>query len=47
VYGGAAGPGLWERLGEEVDGLFLGRFAHDPEQFVKMIYEIAGVGVGS
>jgi triosephosphate isomerase len=47
VYGGAAGPGLWERLSGDVDGLFLGRFAHDPEQFVKMIYEIAGVGVGS
>jgi triosephosphate isomerase len=45
VYGGAAGPGLWERLGGEVDGLFLGRFAHDPQQFVKMIYDIAGVGM--
>ncbi|KAL2153451.1 hypothetical protein VTH82DRAFT_4606 [Thermothelomyces myriococcoides] len=43
VYGGAAGPGLWARLGGEVDGLFLGRFAHDPEQFVKMVYEVAGV----
>ncbi|KAK4035113.1 hypothetical protein C8A01DRAFT_48615 [Parachaetomium inaequale] len=40
VYGGAAGPGLWGRLGGEVDGLFLGRFAHQPEQFVKMLYEV-------
>ncbi|KAK3294588.1 Triosephosphate isomerase-like protein [Chaetomium fimeti] len=43
VYGGAAKPGLWEQLGGEVDGLFLGRFAHQPEQFVKMLYEVAGV----
>lgn len=43
VYGGAAGPGLWEKLGGEVDGLFLGRFAHDPEQFVKMLHEVTGV----
>ncbi|AEO55059.1 Triosephosphate isomerase-like protein [Thermothelomyces thermophilus ATCC 42464] len=43
VYGGAAGPGLWGRLGGEVDGLFLGRFAHQPEQFVKMLYEVAGM----
>ncbi|KIW80998.1 hypothetical protein Z517_04021 [Fonsecaea pedrosoi CBS 271.37] len=36
VYGGSAGPGLWsgktnggDGLGKWVDGLFLGRFAHD------------------
>ncbi|AEO66626.1 uncharacterized protein THITE_2114837 [Thermothielavioides terrestris NRRL 8126] len=46
VYGGAAGPGLWERLGGEVDGLFLGRFAHEPEQFVKLLYEVGGMGGG-
>ncbi|KAH6856365.1 Triosephosphate isomerase-like protein [Chaetomium sp. MPI-CAGE-AT-0009] len=43
VYGGAAQPGLWGQLGGEVDGLFLGRFAHQPEQFVKMLFEVAGV----
>ncbi|KAH6635071.1 Triosephosphate isomerase-like protein [Chaetomium sp. MPI-SDFR-AT-0129] len=43
VYGGAAGPGLWGKLEGEVDGLFLGRFAHRPEQFVKMVCEVAGV----
>jgi triosephosphate isomerase len=43
VYGGAAKPGLWGQLGGEVDGLFLGRFAHEPEQFVKMLYEVVGV----
>ncbi|KAI0973924.1 triosephosphate isomerase [Xylaria arbuscula] len=41
VYGGSAGPGLFARLKDGVDGLFLGRFAHDPEQFVKTILEIA------
>ena len=30
IYGGSAGPGLLDRLGGSVDGLFLGRFAHDP-----------------
>lgn len=31
VYGGSAGPGLWGKgeLGEWVDGMFLGRFAHE------------------
>ncbi|KAI0114434.1 triosephosphate isomerase [Nemania sp. FL0031] len=41
LYGGSAGPGLFEKL-DGVDGLFLGRFAHDPEQFVKTILEISG-----
>jgi triosephosphate isomerase len=30
LYGGSAGPGLLPRLYPHVDGLFLGRFAHDP-----------------
>jgi triosephosphate isomerase len=30
IYGGSAGPGLLSKLGASVDGLFLGRFAHDP-----------------
>ncbi|KAI8950057.1 triosephosphate isomerase [Xylaria longipes] len=41
LYGGSAGPGLFERLSDGVDGLFLGRFAHDPEHFVKTIIEVA------
>ena len=28
IYGGSAGPGLLTTLGNAVDGLFLGRFAH-------------------
>ena len=42
VYGGSAGPGLFEKIQDGVDGLFLGRFAHDPERFVKTIIEVAG-----
>ena len=30
IYGGSARPGLLERLGPSVDGLFLGRYVHDP-----------------
>lgn len=41
LYGGSAGPGLFEKLKRGVDGLFLGRFAHDPAQFYKTIQEIA------
>ncbi len=31
IYGGSARAGLLTELGDGVDGLFLGRFAHDPE----------------
>lgn len=41
LYGGSAGPGLFEKLKDGVDGLFLGRFAHDPAQFFKTILEVA------
>ena len=41
VYGGSAGPGLFARLSTGVDGLFLGRFGHDVEQFVRTVGEVA------
>ena len=41
IYGGSAGPGLFKGLQDGVDGMFLGRFAHDPKQFYKTIQEIA------
>ncbi|KAI1767342.1 Triosephosphate isomerase [Hypoxylon sp. FL1150] len=41
VYGGSAGPGLFEKIKDGVDGLFLGRFAHDPAQFYRTILEVA------
>ena len=31
IYGGSAGPGLLTEIADSVDGIFLGRFAHEPE----------------
>ncbi|PKH21715.1 triose-phosphate isomerase [Enterobacterales bacterium CwR94] len=39
IYGGSAGPGLIKRLGGDVDGLFLGRFAHDPKSLAQIVDE--------
>lgn len=41
IYGGSAGPGLLSVLGDDVDGLFLGRFAHDPAALRAVIDEAA------
>jgi triosephosphate isomerase len=41
IYGGSAGPGLLTTLGEAVDGLFLGRFAHDPAALASVLDEAA------
>lgn len=41
IYGGAAGPGLLTELGDCVDGLFLGRFAHDPDALISVLDEAA------
>ncbi|GAA4662511.1 triose-phosphate isomerase [Kineococcus glutinatus] len=41
LYGGSAGPGLFASLAEGVDGLFLGRFAHDVAAFRDVITELA------
>ncbi|MCO1337855.1 hypothetical protein BJH93_02965 [Kocuria polaris] len=38
IYGGSAGPGLLPRL-PEADGLFLGRFAHNPANFGAVLDE--------
>ena len=43
IYGGSAKPGLLSALGGGVDGLFLGRFAHDPKAFASIINEAAGL----
>ena len=40
LYGGSAGPGTWKTLRSAVDGLFLGRFAHDIENFKAVISEV-------
>jgi triosephosphate isomerase len=41
IYGGSAGPGLLTELGDAVDGLFLGRFAHDPANLAAVLDEAA------
>ncbi|WP_243074407.1 triose-phosphate isomerase family protein [Microbacterium sp. SS28] len=41
IYGGSAGPGLLTELGDAVDGLFLGRFAHDVDSLVAVLDEAA------
>lgn len=43
IYGGAAGPGLLTELGDAVDGVFLGRFAHDPDALVTVLDEAAAL----
>jgi triosephosphate isomerase len=39
IYGGSAGPGLLARLDDAVDGIFLGRLAHDPDALRAVIDE--------
>ncbi|MCI6573550.1 MAG: triose-phosphate isomerase [Actinomycetaceae bacterium] len=39
LYGGSAGPGLLGQLDMAVDGLFLGRFAHNPAAFISVVDE--------
>jgi triosephosphate isomerase len=41
IYGGSAGPGLIRQLDQSVAGLFLGRFAHDPEALRSILDETA------
>lgn len=40
LYGGSAGPGTFQKLKNGVDGLFLGRFAHDVKNLEKVIQEM-------
>lgn len=41
LYGGSAGPGLLPEIAPAVDGLFLGRFAHDPAAVSQILDEAA------
>ena len=43
IYGGSARPGLLTRLGSAVDGLFLGRFAHETDSVREILDEVADV----
>ncbi|KUJ16808.1 Triosephosphate isomerase [Mollisia scopiformis] len=40
LYGGSAGPGTFDAMRDGVDGLFLGRFAHDVKNFYEVIKEV-------
>ena len=40
LYGGSAGPGTWETLKQDLDGLFLGRFAHDIDALKQVVNEV-------
>ncbi|TKA81638.1 hypothetical protein B0A49_00524 [Cryomyces minteri] len=42
LYGGSAGPGTFAKLADGVDGLFLGRFAHDIMNLKQVITELSG-----
>ncbi|GLY29538.1 triose-phosphate isomerase family protein [Kineosporia sp. NBRC 101731] len=39
IYGGSAGPGLYGRIAGAADGVFLGRFAHDPQALKAVLDE--------
>ena len=43
IYGGSAGPGLLTRIADSVDGLFLGRFAHEPAAVRAILDEAASL----
>jgi triosephosphate isomerase len=40
IYGGSAGPGLLTEINDAIDGVFLGRFAHDPAAIVEILDEV-------
>jgi triosephosphate isomerase len=44
IYGGSAGPGLLTRGAGRIGGLFLGRFAHDPEAIRTILDEAEQLG---
>jgi len=46
IYGGSAGVGLLTVLASAVDGLFLGRFAHDTTALAQILDESAGLRRG-
>ena len=44
IYGGSAKPGLYEHIYKTCDGMFLGRFAHKPAQFLQAVFEVYATG---
>ncbi|WP_308211485.1 triose-phosphate isomerase family protein [Microbacterium sp. zg.Y909] len=47
IYGGSAGPGLLTEIADAVDGVFLGRFAHDPAAFGEILDEASRLAPAS
>jgi len=45
LYGGSANQGLFEQIAQSVDGLFLGRSAHDVKNLKKIIEEVENVSL--
>jgi triosephosphate isomerase len=43
IYGWSAGPGLLSQLSDDVDGLLLGRLAHDVHNLVIALLEAASL----
>ena len=43
LYGGSAGPGLFPQIAGAVDGLFLGRFAHDIDHLKAVLAETSAI----
>lgn len=43
IYGGSAGPGTLADIADSVDGLFLGRFAHDPDAVRMVLDEVSAI----
>jgi triosephosphate isomerase len=44
IYGGSAGAGLFSKLDGCIDGLFLGRSAHDPADLARILAEVTHPG---
>ncbi|WP_148252002.1 triose-phosphate isomerase family protein [Aidingimonas lacisalsi] len=43
IYGGSAGPGLLTSIHPYSDGMFLGRFVHDPAALVTILDEVLAI----
>jgi triosephosphate isomerase len=46
LYGGSADRGLFEKIAQNVDGLFLGRSAHDVKNLKEIIEEMGNISLG-
>jgi triosephosphate isomerase len=45
LYGGSADRGLFEKIAQNVDGLFLGRSAHDVKNLKKIVEEVESISL--